>query len=568
MKNRSKTILFFILLLALGLRLWAVDFGLPHQYHQDEAHEVYRALRLGKGDFDFSRVFKGGYYYVLFAEYTGYYAYLWLAGEVSNPRDFAVRFVQDPSPFWLMGRMTTAVFGTLSVVLLYWLGRRWFGERVALLAAFLLAVAVHHVASSHYITVDVPLTFFLLLAFLSFARTSEANVRREAWRGGLLIGVAALFKFTAVLAVMPFAVAQLLNRNLDLRPWARNVATGLAVAGAIFLIGNPGILLGGVDGFGNMQGFWDNLTAIFEAMTEHQEDVDPVFLVSYSAPTPGLWKFYLSTLMRNLGVILFGFFLVGLVQALRRRSRREGLILAFLVPYFVAISASRTLSGFHYILPVLPLAILLAAWSLDRALRGLFGNKLGYGALAVASLAFLQPVYESVAFDVERARPDTRTLGREWVQTHIPLGTRLVIDRGRFRNHWAPPLPESRETLQAMLEQTDDPGKREFLRLKMQHVPERSYHLISTVWGTQVADVETYRRQGVEYFIICDAVRDRFRRPTVRQLFPKSAAFYEALETDPNVRLLKVFNSDATRGPGPTIRIYQLLPSATLTLRF
>jgi len=76
-------VLLLILLLGFVIREWGITFGLPHIYHLDEHFEVYRALRLGMGDWEYS-VFggraKSGYYYLLFAEYAIYYFFLLSTG--------------------------------------------------------------------------------------------------------------------------------------------------------------------------------------------------------------------------------------------------------------------------------------------------------------------------------------------------------------------------------------------------------------------------------------------------------------------------------------------------------
>ena len=60
--------------------------------------------------------------------------------------------------------MVSALAGTLTVVLIVLLGARLYGSRVGLLAGLLLAACVLHLQNSRYLTTDVPLTFFVMLA--------------------------------------------------------------------------------------------------------------------------------------------------------------------------------------------------------------------------------------------------------------------------------------------------------------------------------------------------------------------------------------------------------------------
>jgi 4-amino-4-deoxy-L-arabinose transferase-like glycosyltransferase len=556
-KNRTNLALLVIAGLALALRLWAIDFGLPYQYQQDEAHEVFRALRLGKGDFDFERRFKGGYFYLLFSEYAAYYLYLLTTSQVSGLEEFATKFVVDPTPFWLIGRLTTVLFGTLSVIALYRLGKKAFNRQTGLWAAALLAVAVLHTEHSHYITVDVPMTFFLILAFSTMVDVSRGGGKRASILSGLFIALAMLFKATAVVALIPFAVAHVWGaRQRRWRiSWQKEAVWGLAVLAVVYVAGNPGILVA------ESQGLGTTLKFIFSKGESSIREIDPVFLVHYTAGASSLWTFYLQGLWRSLGAVGLGLSILAVLSAMRRLRREEILVISFILPYFLLISASKTLTGPHYLLPLLPLLAVLAS---RLGVRIVPPTARHSGAIILPAILVAQPFYNSVRFDAYLARPDTRTLAKQWVEENIPTGTKIVIDKGRYRSHWAPPLAESRQALERMLAVTDDPGKRDYLRRKMQHVAGITYDLVSTVWGTEARSVEEYRAGGVEYIVVSEDVRRRFHQPEVRRLFPKAAAFYDSLDRRSDVILVSTFDPQVTGGPGPTIRIYRIVDAGTL----
>ena len=68
MKKR-KTV-FFIVLSALIVRLWAITFGLPGTDHGDETEVVNHAVRFGSGDFNPHRFQYGSLFqYILFFLY-------------------------------------------------------------------------------------------------------------------------------------------------------------------------------------------------------------------------------------------------------------------------------------------------------------------------------------------------------------------------------------------------------------------------------------------------------------------------------------------------------------------
>ena len=79
----------------------------------------------------------------------------------------------------MIGRSIAAAAGTLSVPLLFLIGRRLFSVRAGLLAAGLLAVAFLHVRDSHFGVTDVPMTFMVVLAFLVVASMPDES---SEWR--------------------------------------------------------------------------------------------------------------------------------------------------------------------------------------------------------------------------------------------------------------------------------------------------------------------------------------------------------------------------------------------------
>src|SRR5690554_1662428 len=156
--DRTLTILSLILLVALALRIWATWWGLPYLFHNDEGNEIIRAMQLGAGDYNFARISKGGFFYLLFVEYGILFVVLMALGVVSSPTEFAEYFVREPSLFYLIARITAAIIGAATVYLVYRIARHAYSAAAGLFAAGLLAVNVLHTNLSHYATVDVPMT--------------------------------------------------------------------------------------------------------------------------------------------------------------------------------------------------------------------------------------------------------------------------------------------------------------------------------------------------------------------------------------------------------------------------
>ncbi|MCH8901064.1 MAG: glycosyltransferase family 39 protein, partial [Chloroflexi bacterium] len=73
----------------------------------------------------------------------------------------------------LVGRTLSALFDTGTVFLVFLIGGLLFNRRVALLAAFLVAISAFHIQLSHFFTVDTFATFFTLLPIYFSVRISK-----------------------------------------------------------------------------------------------------------------------------------------------------------------------------------------------------------------------------------------------------------------------------------------------------------------------------------------------------------------------------------------------------------
>ena len=110
---------------------------------------------LGAGEFDWQGFGKGGLYLLLFVEYgILYLTYLFL-GITDTPQDFAILYIQDPTPFYVLGRLSVAVMGVVCCGALYLIGRKLYGSLNGVIAATLCAVWAVFVEYSSIINVDI-----------------------------------------------------------------------------------------------------------------------------------------------------------------------------------------------------------------------------------------------------------------------------------------------------------------------------------------------------------------------------------------------------------------------------
>ncbi len=543
-----------VLLTALTVRLWGAFFGLPHIYHLDEGFEVYRAVRLGMGGFDMERWPKGGYYFLLFIEYGVYFVVMFLTGAVSGVWDFATHFVTNPEPFWKIGRVTTAVLGLATVFLVWWHGRRIAGPWCGLAAAWFLALSYFHVESSHYITVDVPMT---LCAFWSIAMVVDDVTGRRRLNPYLYAPVAAfavLCKFPAILLVLPYIAGSLMRGGLTGPRGLLTRATILpAVAAmAIYLVLNPGFLL--------------NVTAPLRMLFDSSTIVGTVGATEQA----NLWLFYINALRRSQGEGTMLIALIGIAIALVRYRREAILHLAFLVPFFLSIAGSQSSHLYYerYVLPLLPGLCLFAgiamAVAIDRLRPRLSPRALFASGAAAAILLVLVPAWDVIRLDRKFSRPDTRTQAVDWIAANIPEGSRILIQgAGETETQLAIPLTNIPANIERMIERLrqTDPGKALYWELRLKHHSGPAYDLLTVprhdLWGT----LAEYRAAGARYFVLrrlgfAPDVDEDPRKD--REWTRTRQSFYQEMLDDDRAELLIAFDPKKTRSAGTHIEIWRL----------
>ncbi len=111
--------------------------GLPAAYNSTEYFLSKTTLGMGaRQSIDpLIYIYPTAYMYIL----AGLYGVLYISGTVigifSNTGDFAIRYLIDPSLFYLAGRVTNILFSLLTVLILYVRSQKLFGETTARFAA-------------------------------------------------------------------------------------------------------------------------------------------------------------------------------------------------------------------------------------------------------------------------------------------------------------------------------------------------------------------------------------------------------------------------------------------------
>jgi hypothetical protein len=401
-----------VLLLALSLRFWGIRHGLPIVYNPDEqSHFVPKAVAF----------FQSGYNPDYYSNPPGlsYLLHLvfavWFGGESGVLDAWSSR----PSDVYLVARYTSAILGTLAVLLTYLTGRRLFDAKHGVFAAALLAVAFLPVFYGHQAVNDgaqlapIALSLFGSAGILTRGRLIDYVV------AGTGLGLACGTKYTAGIMLIPLLAAAV--SHVGEPTGRRRVAVGLCLAGlsaaAAFALTVPGIVF--------------DTSAVLEDMRQLSPEGEPKL---GQGEESGI-RYYVWTLTWGLGWVASLAALVGAV-ALARSDRRIALVLVPAPVVFILVMGIQDRYFGRYLLPIFPLACLLASYGIIRLSHGLSRRapRLAPAFTAVAALALLfEGLAHSVHVDLVLSKTDTRMLAQEWMVANIPPGALIVREPNTVR---------------------------------------------------------------------------------------------------------------------------------------
>jgi 4-amino-4-deoxy-L-arabinose transferase-like glycosyltransferase len=409
--RQSRITLLLILLVAAGLRFWAIDSGIPFSPQVDEPELMERSVRMMRtGDFN-----------PRFYDYPGFYIHLQMVVAVlrflfgATVGEWGSLAETSTFDFYVWGRALTALIGTATVLVLYHVGMRW-GTRYAALGSGLLAVMPMHVRESHFVLTDVPVTFFVALAWLMALRAHEQPRIASFAIAGAAAGLAAATKYPGALAVTLALFAVWMTPAA--RPSRLTAALVVCVSSMVaFLVAAPYTVLdlpGFLNGYAKLAGYY-----------------------SGNPPVEPVWLTYLKHLRLALAwpgfLLALAGFTLAVVRSIKGTGRaRWALIVIFPLLYFLFVSR-QTLAFGRYLMPMVPFACLLASVAVVSGVSLLrrFDIPRAARTALVATLtvaAILPPALQAVSFDIALNQRSTTELAYDWILENIPRGSKVAIE--------------------------------------------------------------------------------------------------------------------------------------------
>ena len=412
-----------LIILAIGtaLRFYALNFGLPHNYHPDEIPKVNAVMRMyQQGSLDPDYFLHPSL--LLYSTYFSNYLFHLFGAE----GDFQ-------QTAFLAGRTVSAIAGSLSVFLVYLTAKEVFQKRTALLASCLLAVAPIHITCSRYLKEDSLLVFFILLTTYFSLLALRKNSIRFLCLAGLTAGLSASTKYSGALSCSILVFIPWMKSGKLLPD--RKLFIGLCIASlfsvAGFLAATPYSIL-------NSAKFLKDVGYESRHMSKgHTTAVD-----AWSQ----YWMYHLSrSILLGTGLLLIiaGMFKTGIIFG--RKNLKELFLVALLFMFYLSaeyVKSKPAPQPERYILPCIPFLVIIAA-ALFEDFNAVVKKRI-FHYVCIFILAF-SPLKRSLELASE-LKYDTRVQMSDWINQNIPAGAKFLTDRRAY----APLLDNAKYTSQQL----------------------------------------------------------------------------------------------------------------------
>jgi hypothetical protein len=552
--------LLVILVLALLLRLPGHFY--PVVFHYDEGAEVRTALSYASGSLHPDNLGHPALNtYLVFLAEAVYYVVGRVSGKFGSAIDFLQAYETNLRGFLYVGRTVPLLAALCTIFLTYHLGRRLWSILVGLGGALLLAVSPQHIIVSNNLRPWSLGTCMATLSLLCLTRVGPTVGWQLLALAGLAVGFALASIYSLCWLLLPFVVA-LGSRwrgvaAVGARPqWVKDVLTAGAGIVTGFTVGNFGVLL-----------VWrEVLEALRHLLTFNTASSSIAYLTNAGWYISSLWDVF------GMGPLLASLVVVALLWASWRASARQWVVLSFVwvvflvQPLVITLWASRYTVIAYPILLLAASALMMAAWTRFTVVWPQHGW-LTVPVLALLLLATPNLVTMLGYHNIVRRTP-TRELARQWIETHLPSGTKIVIPL----KYMGPRLPLGRASLEKKY------GKYGYGRL----APSSSgpYYEVEYL---QLGNVRVQDRPAVFRDKIAQLMDEGFSYLIETDLIPhaqrvrlgwKEDSLQDVLGAGYSPSLVsRFFYTDFTHIPdetaavNPEVRIYRLLKSEASRLR-
>ena len=411
--GKETLLIFLIITVGAFFRFYNLNWDEGHSFHPDErniAASVSRVRFPDKLDPEF------------FA-YGSFPIYIYrTAGEVLLKVTKDTSWNYEWGNINLVGRFFSALFSTLTIPLIYVLGRRLFNRYVGLFSAFFFSFCVGVIQTAHFAVTESILIFSVVsVTLLSLLILEHPTKKINYLLLGGLFGASLASKMSTIsFLIIPLTSFFLTFNKRDYKHRFISIISFFVLGILIFLILNPYTVL--------------RFEKFLESMRYESSVVSGALPVVYTLQFDKTFPyvFQIENFFWQMG-ILAGFSVAGMIvifsEGIKNRNKKYILFSLFPILYFAYVGSWHT-KFIRYMDPLLPFLSISAAFFLYLLIKDF--KKLGK---LISVVVVLLTILWTIAFFLIYARGQTRITASRWIYENINPGAYILTE------HWDDGLP-------------------------------------------------------------------------------------------------------------------------------
>ena len=340
---------------------------------------------------------------------------------------------------YLVGRGISAFLSALTIVPIAVLGNSLAGRSVGLLAALFAALAPMSIQLAHFFTTDSWLTFFVALCLLAYARAAIFGRVASFAAAGATFGLALATKGSVFTLAAPIAVALLVDlmRRLNNSDARKSVARSVLVR-SISAAGSAAVAFLAFEPYALLR------PAVYLQSLKTQADiVSGVFDVPFTRVYAGTFPFayqFEQFLRWGYGPVAGALSVAGILLILGLALRRASVTALILATWFGAYGIVLLIADvkfLRYLEPLAPVFAVGAALAVAKLSQFVQGRSPRFPYPVVPALALTLTFAWAAAFLTIYAHDNSRQAASRWIYGTVAPGSMLTAE------YWDDALPRT-----------------------------------------------------------------------------------------------------------------------------
>jgi YYY domain-containing protein len=345
----------------------------------------------------------------------------------------------------LVGRLLSATADMGTILAVFLIGRRLYGELTSVLAAAFVALTAFLIQQAHFFTVDSTMCFLITLAAYFTVRASQTGEWGSFALGGLSVGLAAACKVSGVYSSLLIALAGVVwlwTLVPSRRGWGLwNVLARLVLAGVLcliaFRIAQPYAFEG--PGFFGVKLSPEWLDRLGQIRNEQTGEVNSYPDQQWTNRVPLLFP-WVNIVFWGMGLPLgltawAGWAAMGLDLWRSRRVAKHLVVWGWTTLMFLYLGM-QWVKSMRYFIYLYPLLSIMAAYLLTRLIRAPVRLWRVVGCALAVVVVVGAALWGYAVFSIY-LREHTRIAAGQWIYDHIPNNSVLAQEHW----DWGPHIP-------------------------------------------------------------------------------------------------------------------------------